>query len=207
MSRAFRFGFQFRTGTADELRDQARRAEAACFDLVCSWEHVTDGWTALLPLLAMAEAAPTLRVCPMVINNDFHHPVHLAGEIASLEPVTGEATGVAAVRNLLERPSWWGVPAIDKALIPILTRLAAHYLTSLDRRGRALDRVAHFHLGSGAIVERINSLGDTSANGLRQSYGMMVNYRYKLSDVDANHEAYANGRVIASREVRALAKG
>jgi malonyl-CoA decarboxylase len=36
---------------------------------------------------------------------------------------------------------------------------------------------------------------------------MMVNYRYKLSDVDANHEAYSAGRIVASREVRALAKG
>jgi probable F420-dependent oxidoreductase len=89
MSHPFRFGFQLRTGTADELRDQARRAEAAGFDLVCSWDHVSDGWSALLPLLAMAEAAPTIRVCPMVINNDFHHPVHLASEIAGLDALTG----------------------------------------------------------------------------------------------------------------------
>ncbi|MBS0550337.1 MAG: malonyl-CoA decarboxylase family protein, partial [Proteobacteria bacterium] len=58
-----------------------------------------------------------------------------------------------------------------------------------------------------AIVERLNWLGDTSANGLKQAYGMMVNYRYKLSDVDANHEAYATGKVVASREVRSDAKG
>jgi malonyl-CoA decarboxylase len=129
-----------------------------------------------------------------------------SGEIASLVPVTDEATGAAAVRKLLDRPLWWEVPAIDKALRPILMRLTARYLTSTDEKGRALDRVAHFHLGNGAIVERLNWLGDTSANGFRQSYGMMVNYRYKLSDVDTNHEAYAAGRVVASREVRALAK-
>ena len=29
---------------------------------------------------------------------------------------------------------------------------------------------------------------------------------YKLGDVDANHAAYANGRVVASREVRTAAK-
>jgi malonyl-CoA decarboxylase len=130
-----------------------------------------------------------------------------AAEIASLAPVTDEATGAAAVRKLLDRPVWWEVPAISKALRPILSRLAAKYLTATDERGRAIDRVAHFHLGNGAIVERLNWLGDTSGNGLRQSYAMMVNYRYKLADVDANHEAYAAGRVVASREVRALAKG
>ena len=128
-------------------------------------------------------------------------------EIAALVPVTDEARGAAAVRQLLDRAQWWEVPAIDKALRPILCRLAARYLTTTDEKGRALDRVAHFHLGNGAVVERLNWLGDTSANGLRQSYAMMVNYRYKLGDVDANHEAYANGRIVASRDVRALAKG
>jgi malonyl-CoA decarboxylase len=130
-----------------------------------------------------------------------------AGEIDSLVPVTDEASGATAVRKLLDRPGWWEVPAINKALRPILCRLAAGYLTSTDGKGRALDRVAHFHLGNGAVIERLNWLGDTSANGLKQSYGMMVNYRYKLSDVDANHEAYAAGKVVASREVRSAAKG
>ncbi len=128
-------------------------------------------------------------------------------EITSLIPVIDEAQGAIAVRRLLDRPNWWTVPAIDKALRPILCRLAARYLTGTDDRGRALDRVAHFHLGNGAIVERLNWLGDTSANGLKQAYGMMVNYRYKLSDVDANHESYASGKAVASREVRGLAKG
>jgi malonyl-CoA decarboxylase len=129
-----------------------------------------------------------------------------AAEIASLAPVTDEATGAAAVRKLLDKPVWWEVPAIDKALRPILTRMAARFLTTTDERGHALDRVAHFHLGNGAIVERLNWLADTSANGLKQSYAMMVNYRYKLSEVDANHEAYAAGRVVASRDVRGLAR-
>jgi malonyl-CoA decarboxylase len=128
-------------------------------------------------------------------------------EIASLVPVISEAHGAAAVRRLLERPAWWTTPEVAAALCPILTRLAATFLTSTDERGRALDRVAHFHLGNGAIVERLNWLGDTSTNGLKQAYGMMVNYRYKLSDVDANHESYANGKVVASRDVRAEAKG
>lgn len=128
-------------------------------------------------------------------------------EIASLVSVIDNATGAAAVAKLLARPLWWEVPAIDKSLRPILTRMAARYLTSTDDKGRALDRVAHFHLGNGAIVERLNWLADTSTNGFKQSYAMMVNYRYKLSEVDANHEAYSAGKVIASREVRAQARG
>src|SRR5476651_1982924 len=49
-----------------------------------------------------------------------------SSEIASLGPVTNNQTvGAAAVRALLDTPIWWEVPAIDKALRPILTRLAA----------------------------------------------------------------------------------
>src|SRR6188768_1742081 len=74
-------------------------------------------------------------------------------EIASLVPVIDEEKGASAVARLLARPLWWEVPAIDKALRPILTRMAARFLTAVDDRGRAVDRVAHFHLGNGAIVE------------------------------------------------------
>src|SRR5512143_760634 len=38
-----------------------------------------------------------------------------AGEVDSLVPVTNEAEGAAAVRTLLDRTSWWEVPAVDKA--------------------------------------------------------------------------------------------
>ncbi len=50
-----------------------------------------------------------------------------AAEISSLVPVIDKVRGAAAVRQLLDRPSWWEVPAIDKSLRPIPTRLAARY--------------------------------------------------------------------------------
>jgi malonyl-CoA decarboxylase len=57
-------------------------------------------------------------------------------------------------------------------------------------------------------VERINWLADISANGLRKSAGMMVNYLYRLRDIEENHEAFAGeGRIIASATVRSLARG
>jgi malonyl-CoA decarboxylase len=73
--------------------------------------------------------------------------------------------------------------------------------------GRALDPVAHFHLSNGARVERLNWLGDLSPKGLQQSAGIMVNYLYRLGDIEANHEAYRDeGRVVASSSVRSLAR-
>src|SRR5260370_26370579 len=87
--RAFRFGFQIRQETAAELRLTARAAEAAGFDVISTWDHVGDGWAPLSPLLAMAECTARLRLCPLVLNNDFHHPVHLARELASIDHLSG----------------------------------------------------------------------------------------------------------------------
>jgi probable F420-dependent oxidoreductase len=39
--------------------------------------------------VAIADATTTLRVCPLVLNNDFHHPVHLARELATIDHLTG----------------------------------------------------------------------------------------------------------------------
>ncbi len=60
--------------------------------------------------------------------------------------------------------------------------------------------------GNGARLERLNWLADTSKRGLQQSAGMMVNYLYRLDEVEHNHEMYVRERkVAASRELRRLA--
>jgi probable F420-dependent oxidoreductase len=87
--RPFRFGIQVGGCSADELRSQARAAEEAGFDVMHSWDHVVDGWSPLTPLMAIADCTTTLRICPLVLNNDFHHPVHLAQELASLDHLSG----------------------------------------------------------------------------------------------------------------------
>jgi len=88
--REFRFGFQLAGAVdADELRASAIAAEAAGFDVVHSFDHVGEGWSPLMPLLAVADATERIRVCPLVLNNDFHHPVHLAHEIAAIDHLSG----------------------------------------------------------------------------------------------------------------------
>ena len=89
-----------------------------------------------------------------------------------------------------------------------LLRLAARYLLhARTPSGRALDPVAHFHLSNGARVEQLDWLGDRSPKGLQQSAGIMVNYLYRLGDIEANHEAYRDeGRVAASSAVRGLGR-
>ena len=91
----------------------------------------------------------------------------------------------------------------------MLEPLAAHYfLKARTPKGRMINSVARFHLGNGARLERIDWLGDLSPKGLRESAGIMVNYLYRLEDIEKNHEAYANhGEVIASSAVKKLLKG
>ena len=68
-----------------------------------------------------------------------------------------------------------------------------------------IDPVARFHLGNGARLERINLLGDLSPRALRQAHGLMVNYLYKLDDIEKNHELFAaKNDVAAAPTVRRL---
>ncbi|HEY4374766.1 MAG TPA: malonyl-CoA decarboxylase [Burkholderiales bacterium] len=89
-----------------------------------------------------------------------------------------------------------------------LTALMAHYLVEVKqgKSQRPRDAVARFHLGNGARLERVHWLADTSAKGLKQSYGLMVNYYYDLDDIESNVEAFdRDGTVAASSRVRRLA--
>jgi len=103
---------------------------------------------------------------------------------------------------------WRSDAAAAKVVRPFLNQAAAHYfLRAHNGSGKPVDPVARFHLGNGARLDRINWMGDPSPKGLRQSAGFMVNYRYDLSQVEKNHDAYANrSEVVASRGVHGLLK-
>jgi malonyl-CoA decarboxylase len=121
-------------------------------------------------------------------------------------PVTDEDRPLL---ECLEKPDWFTNPELAAHLRSVLEPLAAHYfLKARTPKGRLIDSVARFHLGNGARLERINWLGDVSAKGLRESAGIMVNYLYRLEDIEKNHEAYANqGEIAASQAVKRLLRG
>jgi len=125
-------------------------------------------------------------------------------EIDWLKDRTGNQN---AARGLFEwlNSSWiWTKNAeISSVLKPILMRLGAHYLLKEKKDNKTLDPVANFHLSNGARIERLNWLGDTSEKGLKQSVGIMVNYYYKFSDIEKNHERYTTEFLItASKDVK-----
>ena len=84
-----------------------------------------------------------------------------------------------------------------------LLRLGAFYLC-FHSPAAGGDPAARFHLDNGARLERLNALGDLSAKGVSQSFGLMVNYLYDLQKVEAHHEKFTEGEVANSRAVAAL---
>jgi len=90
---------------------------------------------------------------------------------------------------------------------PFKVLLAKYFLDAKRPDGLPIDPVSRFHLGNGASLMRFNWMADISEKGLKQSAGMMVNYKYDLDTVEDNHESYAREKVInTTREIKALAK-
>jgi malonyl-CoA decarboxylase len=113
-----------------------------------------------------------------------------------------------AVLQHLEAADWFANPELAAQLRTVLEPLAAHYfLKARTPKGRLIDSVERFHIGNGARLERIDWLGDLSPKGLRESAGIMVNYLYRLDEIEKNHEAYANqDEIAASGAVKRLLK-
>ncbi|HLZ65731.1 MAG TPA: malonyl-CoA decarboxylase [Aliidongia sp.] len=111
----------------------------------------------------------------------------------------------AALLPQLKTDALWQDAAQAEALRRPLLRLCATYLTSRSGPKAPGDPVARFHLGNGARLERINWLGNVAPRGIKESYGIMVNYLYDPETIEANHEAFTNdGIVVRSPKVDAL---
>ena len=85
-----------------------------------------------------------------------------------------------------------------------LGQMLSRALSAPEAAERPLDAVARFHLGNGARVERINWLGDPSPKGLKQSWGLMVNYYYDLRRLDKHRALLAQGKIAVSGAVESL---
>jgi malonyl-CoA decarboxylase len=126
-------------------------------------------------------------------------------DLAALPTLSTDRDLKTSTEELLGDGSWVGDAAMAAALQRPLMVLGARYLVSKRGDGQPLDSVARFHLRNGARLERLNWLGDASGNGLAQSSGMMVNYRYVVDEIEANHEAYMkDGHVSLGQEMRGL---
>jgi malonyl-CoA decarboxylase len=135
-----------------------------------------------------------------------HEPLKLE-DLRKLAAVTGGKPARATLRGVLKDGKFTEGDALSDAVREPLAKLAAFYLIEQKKGNLPVDGVARFHLGNGARVERLNWLADVSARGLKQSYGMMVNYRYIPAEMEENIDGFTReGRVAAVSAIRKLAR-
>ena len=113
-------------------------------------------------------------------------------QIDSLCKLSNQDNGNKAILELLNKQNWHKNDEIVSVLKTPLMTLCLHYLSKVKRRGKlnAYDPVANFHLSNGAQIGQLNWLGDISDKGIKQSCGIMVNYKYQLNRIIKNHELY-----------------
>ncbi len=123
-------------------------------------------------------------------------------ELAELGRAVGfEPPRAEHVQAAMEKPL--GLPD-NSPLRRFLMRGAAQYLGRAMTDGKPADPVARFHLGNGARVERLNWGGDPSGKGLKQSYGLMVNYLYDLRRLDKHRALLWQGKIAVSGDIESL---
>jgi malonyl-CoA decarboxylase len=135
-----------------------------------------------------------------------------ANEWKSLEAAHPGARADNAADSLgaaLKIAGWEHDAKLAEALTPILLRLCALYLTDTQNRDKkSMDSVARFHLGNGARLERINWMANPEARGMRESWGIMVNYLYDPALIESHHEGFLRAGIVArSPQVNALTSG
>lgn len=187
----------------DEVQDDIKQMDTAIFYSISNCQEGLQGisfgnFLIKQVVLELRKDLPHLKLFSTLSPiPGFMHWLNKERDNANSTLLTEE---YRTVLSLLDDPEWHSDPAKETALHPVLMSLCAHYLYHTKRGDRPLDAVARFHLGNGAIMERLNWSGDTSAQGLKQSAGILVNYRYELSSVEQNHESYVNeGQVVTSK--------
>jgi probable F420-dependent oxidoreductase len=107
--------------TAAAVGERARRAEALGYGVLVIPDHVVEGMSAPLVMLAVAAGATErIRLGTFVLNNDLRHPVLLAREAATLDVLSGG-------RLELGIGAGWNIPEYERtgiAFDPVATRTA-----------------------------------------------------------------------------------
>ena len=125
---------------------------------------------------------------------------------ATLSPIPGlrqwmARNAPADLLAALDQPLALGPKSPERAQ---LLAWAARYLGKATENGKPCDPVARFHLGNGARVERLNWAADPSPKGLKQSFGLMVNYLYDPKRLDKHRAMLSQGQIPISGAIEDL---
>ena len=112
-----------RAADGERWRELARRVEALGYDSLTIADHLDEQFAVTPALVSAAEATSTLKIGTLVWCNDYHHPVVLAKEAATIDVLSGGRLefGIGA---------GWMTTDYEQAGIP------------LDRPGVRIDRMA-----------------------------------------------------------------
>jgi len=84
--RPFRFGVQASTAPSGKAwADLARRTEDLGYAVLTMPDHFTDQLAPVPAMTVAANVTTNLRVCALVFDNDYKHPVVLAKELATMD--------------------------------------------------------------------------------------------------------------------------
>lgn len=163
---------------------RARAAEAVGFDVLHTSDHVGGDWASLTTLAALGAATERIRLCPLVLNNDFRHPVELARELAALDHLTAGRMelGIGAGHSFTEYDAigmTFDPPAVRKARlaesVEIIRRLldgeavsfsGAHYELTNARTQRSLQARLPILVGVNGKAALTHAIGHADTIGL-----------------------------------------
>ena len=121
-------------------------------------------------------------------------------EFVTLSPIPGFRAWLRAHDTVFDRLLESGTGQPDReTLRPALLELIADYLVRQTRvDGKPIDPVARFHLGNGATAWQLNWRACTSDEMWRQSFGVMVNYRYEPGMFEQHRAGFRRPRSVAA---------
>ena len=89
MTAPIRFSASLGKIPVDRVISTAQRAEELGFSSVTLPDHFDDQPAPLIALSAIAASTSTIRLLPLVLANDYRHPVVLAKELATIDALSG----------------------------------------------------------------------------------------------------------------------
>jgi len=156
----------------------------------------------------LAEKKHSFRLTRQKIDDNRNNRFFRKGDLKECAAALGkdDLSPSECLKAALTTERWYENPALRSRLEQPLLAFLEYYLSREKRPekgeakppARAYDPVANFHFGNGAYLGGMNYLANLSERGMKESFGMMVNYIYDSKKLDENKLAYESGKVSVS---------